>query len=110
MPQHPCVLFQEGKVTNFPQAMHVYIAQFEEELRITRQIIREHGDPTGTGPSDIEEQRQAVEAIKQMVAQAQAIYDEAIQQAIGKMRSIGGPEMKYFADALAQNDYTGLSI
>lgn len=116
---HPCAKFQRGEVKDFYTAMEVYIAQYREELRISREIVREYpSSEPGKDAKMLAEQSQGVEEIELIVAEAKLIYreyvEEAVKRAAAKMRETGDPHaqchLRPIADALESGNYEGLSV
>ena len=117
--QHPSVLFQNGEVKDFYTAMEVYIDQYQEELRIGREIYREYAhehDPEYRAKWQVElqEQAQGVEHIGKMVFEARKIYFEVMQDAkrqiAEKMRERNDHTLNEIADAVESGDWSSLAV
>jgi hypothetical protein len=113
--QHPSVRFQNNEVRDFNTAMEVYVAQYQEEMRITREIIREYPDERpGHDAKVIEEQSKGLAHVESMVQKARAIYAEtvaeAIKQAARKMHAEGDYNLRMIADALESGDWSQLAL
>ena len=101
--------FQDGEVNDFYTALETYSEQYHDELQCTIEIQRKYGyDP------HLENQRQAVAHIDEMMELARKIYDEtvlpAIKAAAAKMRQCGDGDLKEIADALESGDYSRLAL
>ena len=117
--EHPSLRFQRGDVKDFYTAMETYIAQYQEELRITREIVREYpSDETGKDYKIIQEQAQAVADIERVVSQAKAIYREMVEEvqrqavkcAAAKMRETGNYHLRQIADAVESGNWSELAV
>lgn len=113
--QHPSVRFQNGEVKDFFTAMEVYAAQYREELRIGRELVRENPNPEpGKDARELEEQSEGVMHIELMISEAKLIYHqevgEAIKRAAAKMRENGDQHLRHIADALESGNWSQLAL
>jgi hypothetical protein len=107
--QHPCTRFQRGEVHTFPDAMATLIAQQEYE----RDELRKY---PGVTQQDRMDAQAAVFTIKNTTLIATDIYARivvpAFKAAATEMRQhlAEYPHLAEIADALEDQDYSGLSL
>lgn len=112
--EHPCARFQRGEVHDFTTAMDVYLEQYYEEMKITREVVHDYpGDPLRDAKA-IAEQSEGLIHIEKMVEQARSMYkayvEAAIRHTVQVMRANGDYHLGLIADALESGNYEGLSV